>query len=129
MDLLKYMQNGTLLQPVLSIPGSSYKNFNKFRSPFFKRLPVVHKKTGSKDGRAALVATKLDEDELVASLDVMSLYTNIPFEEAIEVALKDLYSSDEVCEKPRSAMKSLSRLALTNVHFNLIKCGTVNWTV
>ena len=39
------------------------------------------------------------------------------------MALKELYSSDEVPEIPRSAMKSLLRLAVTNVHF---KCKK-NW--
>ena len=63
----------------------------------------------------------MDEDELVVSLDVKSLYTNVPVEETIEIALKELYSSDEVPEIPRSAMKSLLRLAVTNVHFKFNK--------
>ena len=79
-------------------------------------MPGANIETNSKDARAALEATKLDEDELVVSLDVKSLYTNVPVEEAIEIALK-LYSSDEVPEIPRSAMKSLLRLAVSNVHF------------
>ena len=62
----------------------------------------------------------MPEDELVVSLDVKSLYTNVTVEEAIEIALRELYSSDEVPEIPRSAMKSLLRLAVTNVHF---KCN------
>ena len=59
---------------------------------------------------------KLDEDELVVSLGVKSLYRNVPVEEAIEIALNELYSSNEASEIPRSAMKSLLRLAVTNVH-------------
>ena len=79
----------------------------------------------SKDARAALEATKLDEDELVVSLDVKSLYTIVPVEEAIEIALEELYSSDEVTEIPRSAMKSILRLAVTKVHF---KCNKMWYT-
>ena len=55
---------------------------------------------------------------VVLSLYVKSLYTNVPVEEAIEIALKELSSSDEVHEIPSSAMKSLLRLAITNVRLN-----------
>ena len=74
----------------------------------------------SKDVKVALEAVKLCEDELVLSLDVKSFYTNVTVEEAIEIELKELYSSSEVPEIPRSAIKSLMRLAVTNVHF---KCN------
>ena len=63
----------------------------------------------------------MNEDELVVSLDVKSLYTNVTAEEAIEIAIKDLYSSDENPEISRSAVKSLLRLAVTNVHFKYNK--------
>ena len=72
--------------------------------------------TNSKDASSTLEVIKLDEDDLIVSLDVKSLYTNVSVEEAIEIALKKLHSSDEIPEIPRSAMKSLLRLAVTNVH-------------
>ena len=115
--LAKVHKIGTLLQPVLSIPGSSYENLNKILIPFFGKLPCANIEINSKDARAALEATKLDEDKLVVSLDVKCLYINVPVEEAIEIALNELYSSDEVPEIPRSAMKSLLRVIVTNVHF------------
>ena len=108
---------GTALRPVLSIPVSKYENLNKLLAPFFENLPGANIESNSNDARAALEATKLDEDELLVSLDVKSLYTNVPVEEAIEIALKDLYSSDKVPEIPRSAMKSLLRPAVANIHF------------
>ena len=61
----------------------------------------------------------------MVSLDEKSLYTNVPVEEANEIAFKELYSSDEVPEIPRSAMKSLLRLAVTTVHF---KCNKMWYT-
>ena len=125
--LAKVHKIGTPLWPVLSIPGSSYANLNKFVSPFFGKLPCANFETNSKGARAALEATKLDEDELVVSLDVKNLYTNVPVEEAIEIALKELYSSDEVPEIPRSAMKSLSRLLVTNFHFKCNKTWYTQW--
>ena len=115
--LAKVHKSSTPLWPLLSISGSSYGILDKFLSPFFEMLPGVNIETNSKDARTALEAIKLDEDELVISLDVNNLYKNIPAEEAIEIALKGLYSSDEILEIPRSAMKSLLRLAVTNVHY------------
>ena len=74
----------------------------------------------SKNSRAALEATKLDEDELVVTLVYERLHTNVPVDEAIEIAFKELYSSEEVPVIPRTAMKNLLRLAVPNVHF---KCN------
>ena len=65
------------------------------------------------------------EDQLVVSLDVKNLCTNVPVEDAIAIALKKLYSSDEILEIPRSAMKILSRLAVIKVHF---KCKKLWYT-
>ena len=53
--------------------------------------------------------------------DIKSLYTIVPIEEAIEIALQELYSSDEVPEILRSAMKSFLRLVLKIVHFKINK--------
>ena len=125
--LAKVHKIGAQLRAVLSIPGSSYENLNKFLSLFFGKIPGANIETNSKDARAALEATKLDEDGLVVSLDIKSLYTNVPVEEAIEIALIELYSIDEVPEIPRSAMKSLLRLAVTNVHFKCKKMWYTQW--
>ena len=47
--LAKVHKSVTTLRPVLSIPGSSYENLNKFLSPFFERLPGADIETNSKD--------------------------------------------------------------------------------
>ena len=52
-------------------------------------------------------------------------YSNKPVGEAIEIALRELYLNKLAPEIPRSAMKSLLRLALTNVHS---KCNKI-WYV
>ena len=119
--LAKVHKRGTPLRPVLSKSGSGHENLKKSLSPFFRRLPGAIVETNWKDARAALQATKLDEVKLAVFLNVKSLYTNEPIEEATEIDHKDLYSSDEVPEFPRSAMKSLSRLAVTSVHFKCIR--------
>ena len=75
--------------------------------------------TNSNDARIALEGTNLEDDEQVVSIDVKSLYIDIPFGEAIKVALKELCSSDAVPEVPRLHIKILLRLAVTNA---LFKC-------
>ena len=87
-------------------------------SPFFQKLPGRSIEINSKDARTALEVTKLDENELVVSLDHERLHTNVPVDEPIEIAFRELYSSDKVPLIPRSAMKSFLRLAIPNVHFN-----------
>ena len=78
--LAKVNKNGNSVQPVLSIPGSNYENFNKFLSPFFERLPGADIETNLKDTRVALEATEVDEDELVVSINVKKLNINVPVE-------------------------------------------------
>ena len=41
----------------------------------------------------------------------------MPVGEAIEMAVKELYSSNLAPEIPRSVMKGLLKLAVTNAHF------------
>ena len=53
------------------------------------------------------------------------MYTNVPVGEAIEIALRELYWSSLAPDIPMSAMKSLLKLAVTNVHF---KCNGI-WFV
>ena len=115
--LAKVQKEDTPLRPVLSIPGSSYENLNRFLTPFFQKLPGANIETNTKDARKALVSLTLEDDEQIVSPEVKSLYTNVPVGEAIEIALGELYSSNLAPDIPRSAMKSLLKLAVTNVHF------------
>ena len=69
--------------------------------------------------RQALHRSLITAAGCIASLDVKSLYTNVPVIEAIEIALS-LYSSDHAPETSRSALKTLLNLAVTNVCF---KCN------
>ena len=55
--------------------------------------------------------------------------TYVPVEEAIETALKELYSSDKVPEIPKSAMKGLLKKAITNIQFKCNKFGTLLWEI
>ena len=51
------------------------------------------------------------------SLDVKSLYTNVPLKEAIDIALRKLYEQDEPPSVARKTMKRLLNMAVSQVHF------------
>ena len=110
-------KNRIHLRPVLSIPGTSYYNFNKFLAPLFDKVPCVNIETSTLDARRKLESIKLGVDESLVSLDVRSLYTFVPVNDAIEIALRSLYSSDHAPEMSRSTLKTLLKLAVTNVCF------------
>ena len=93
--IAKVHQKYSPLPPVLSMLGRNYGNLNKFRSPFFIRLSDVIFETSSKEARATIEATSLKKELLIVFLNVKSFYTDVPFEEAIETAIEELYSSDE----------------------------------
>ena len=54
------------------------------------------------------------------SLDVKSLYTNVPPKEAIDIALRKLCEQDEPHSIARKTMKRLLNIAVSQVHF---KCN------
>ena len=120
--LAKVHKKDTLLRPALSIPGSSYENLNRFLTPFFQKLLGANIETNTQDARKALESLTLEDDKQIVSLDLKSLYTNVPVGEVIEIALRELYSSNLAPDIPRSAMKSLLKLAMRNVQF---KCNGI----
>ena len=67
----------------------------------------------------------LDSDETIISLDVKSLYTNVPLKEAIEIALLKLYSQESPPEIQRATRKRLLNMAVSKVYF---KCND-SWYV
>ena len=47
----------------------------------------------------------MNSDESIISLDVKSLYTNVPLKEAVEIALRRLYEQVNPPETSRKTMK------------------------
>ena len=118
--LTKVHKKETPLRPVLSIPGSCYHKLNKFLTPFFQKIEGANRETNTNDARKTLEQIKLDKDEQILSLDIKSLDTNVPVKEAGNIALQLLYARDDKPDIPRTTMKRLLKLAVTNVHF---KCN------
>ena len=75
--LAKVHKQGTPLRPVLSLPGSSYDNLNKTLAKYFDEIEA-NIETNTQMAREILEKTELDSDESIISLDVNSLYTNVP---------------------------------------------------
>ena len=88
--LAKVHKAETPLPPVLSLPGTSYENLNKMLAKFFDNTDGANKETNTKEARETIENIALYPDETIISLDVKSLYTNVPLKEAIEVALQKL---------------------------------------
>ena len=118
--LAKVHKKETSLRPVLSILGSCYHHLNKFLRPFFQMIEGANIETITNDARKTLEQIKLEKDEQILLLDVKSLYTNVPVNEDINIALRSFYARDDKPDIPRTTMKRLLELAVTNVHF---KCS------
>ena len=121
-ELAKVHKKETPLRPVLSIPGICYHKLNKFLTPFFQKIEGANIETYTNDSRRTLEQIKLEKDEQILSLDVKILYTNVPVKEAIDIALRSLYASDYKPDIPKTTVKRLLELAVTNVHF---KCNEI----
>ena len=110
----------TTLRPVLSLPGSSYYNLNKVLAKFSIKIEGANIETNSLDAREILESTNLEPNENLISLDVKSLYTNVPLKDAIDIALRKLYEQDEPPSIARTTMKRRLNMAVSQVHF---KCN------
>ena len=90
--LAKVNKAETPLRTVLSVAGSSYENLNEILAKFFDNIDITNIETNTKQARETIENIALDPDETIISLDVKSLYNNVPLKEAIEIALMKLYS-------------------------------------
>ena len=113
----KVHKKETPLRPVLSIPGSCYHKVNKFLTPFFQKIEQANIETNTKDARKILEPKKLEKNQQILSLEVKSLYTNVPVNETINIALRLLYARNDKPDIPRTTMKRLLDLSVSNVHF------------
>ena len=63
---------------------------------WLNKLPHARINCNAKKVREALQNVQLDEDEQLISLDVESLFTNVPVKEAIEYAARLLYDVENL---------------------------------
>ena len=66
---------------------------------------------------AILRDTHLEDGEEIFSLDVKSLYTNVPMQKAIDLACDTLFTGDKTPPISRTTCHKLMELSVTNVWF------------
>ena len=115
--LAKVHKKDIPLRPVLSLPGSAYDKLNKWLSTFFEKIPGANIETSTERMKDTLNKTTLEPNETLFSMDVKSLYTNVPVTEAIDLACDALYATELPPELNRSTFRKLMELAVTNVWF------------
>ena len=93
--LAKVHKNEIPLRPVLSLRHSMYDPLKKWLAKLFDKVPGANIETSTKEMSERLRATTLEPDETIFSMDVKSLYTNVPVYEAIDLAIETLYMSQE----------------------------------
>ena len=98
----------------------SYDNLNKTLANYFDEIEGANIETNTQMAKEILEKTELHSEESIISLDVKSLYTNVPLKEAVEIALRRLYEQVNPPETSRKTMKKLLNLAVSRVYF---KCN------
>ena len=92
--LAKIHKNNVPLRPVLSMPGSSYYKIAKKVSKWLAVVPECQINTSSKEISESLGDIVLDENSEIVSFDIVSLYTNVPVDDAITTCADLLYDGD-----------------------------------
>ena len=99
------------LRPILSVIGTRTYDLAKFLVPILKPL-TENEYTVHDSFSFANDVRKLSSKNLMASLDVESLFTNIPLEETIDNIINDLYlSTEKVHNFEKHELKQLLMLA------------------
>ena len=115
--LAKVHEEGIPLRAVLSLPGSCYDNLNKGLAGLFCHIPSENIETSTAKTMAILRETHIEDEEEIFSLDVKSLYTNVPVQEAIDLACDTLFTGDKTPQISRTTYHKLMELSNTNVWF------------
>ena len=98
------------------MPGSVYHAIALQVAEWLKVVPECQINTSTKDIADSLDSVKLDDDEVLISFDVSSLYTNVPLQEAIDVCTDLLYSGKhKVPPVDKDTFKELCQLCSCNV--------------
>ena len=73
------------MRPVLSIPGSAYYNVAKTVASWLSHIPECRNNSSPKSVCDQLKNLDIVKDRELVSFDVVSLYSSVPVNEAIEV--------------------------------------------
>ena len=115
--LAKVHKNNIPLRPVLSMPGSAYHKVATQVAEWLSVVPECKIQSSTKTVCEKLKSVVLEEDEVLISFDVSSLYTNVPVMEAIQICTDLLYNMPEQNRPPvdRDTFITLATIASCNV--------------
>ena len=82
-------------RPVLSMPGSSYYQIGVQVAEWLSKVLACQINSSTEVISDKLKDVQLEDDEELASIDVSSLYTNVPVMEAIDVCTELLYDGNQ----------------------------------
>ena len=89
--MAKVHKKDTPVRPVLSMPGSAYHKVTEYIAEQLANVPQCKINASTEAISNRLKEMKLEKDEEIISFDMVSLYTNVPVLEAIEVCTDMLY--------------------------------------
>ena len=120
--LAKIHKDDIPIRPVVSMPGSPYYNIGKKVAEWLERIEESNINCNTPKLMKLLKSTQLRPNRELVSFDVKSLYTNVPVNEAIEMAAtklfdKENYDNDEM-EIDRETFITLAKLSCTDVIFS-----------
>ena len=97
------------------MPGSVYHPIAEQVTEWLNVVPQCQINTSTQKIADKLATIKLEENEEIISFDIVSLYTNVPVEEAIEVCTDLLYSGEhQLPPVDKETFKELLKLCTCN---------------
>ena len=123
--LPKTHKPGVPLRPILSMTSSPQYAISQWLSNMLKPVVKYYGKYCVKDSFtfSDLVKTsRLSPSGFMCSFDVVSLFTNVPLEEVIEICANSIYHNDNIDTEPTSlsekSFRDLLRMVTSGVEFS-----------
>ena len=113
--LAKVHKDNTPLRPVVSMPGSPYHNVAKQVAHWLSLVPQCNINCSTKELSDDLKNHVVDDNERLLSFDIVSLYTNVPVREAIDVCADLLFNHVLISGVDKDTFKVLATLASCDV--------------
>ena len=106
------------LRPIVSSIGAYNYNLSKYLAGLV--TPLISTEHSARDSFSfvdELKQLKLEEGNYVVSFDIVSLFTNIPLQESIDLAVELLFEKDTTIKMSKAQMKKLFHFATSQTHF------------
>ena len=118
----KIHKPGVPIRPIVSYSGSPLYNLNKYIANILKTY-VKHENNNAKNSTTFsnyIRNVPIEDDEIMVSFDVTSLYTNIPIIDTLNIIKDYVHSDDQFARKtaiPQDKFLDLVNLVLTTTWY------------